>query len=79
MPSDLLVKITSVRTALMEIECLIAEADLRQRQQLAQAVNDVAALVTKIASIHCGYRKHCGCRKSKTPICSLTGIPLDPV
>lgn len=73
MPSDLLVKISNIRAALMDVECLIAETDLRQRRQLAKTMNDVAALATRIASIHCD------CRRSRTPICSLTGIPLDPI
>lgn len=73
MPSDLLVMISNVRATLVEIECLVSEADLRQRQQLAKAMSDVAAIATRIASIHCG------CRSSKARICSLTGIPLDPI
>ena len=73
MPSDLLVKISNVRATLVEVECLVAEADLRQRQQLAKAMNDVVAVAARIAAIHCG------CRISKTRICSFTGIPLDPI
>jgi uncharacterized protein with von Willebrand factor type A (vWA) domain len=73
MPSDLLVKISNLRATLIDIECLLAEADLRQRQQLAKAMDDVAALASRMASIHCG------CRRSKTRICSFTGIPLDPI
>ena len=73
MPSDLLVKISNVSATLVEIECLIAEADLKQRRQLAKAMDDVAALASRIASVHCG------CPKSKTRICWFTGIPLDPI
>ena len=73
MPSDLLVKISNLRATLIELECLIAEADLRQRQQLAQAMGDIAALASRMASLHCD------CRRSKTRICSFTGIPLDPI
>jgi hypothetical protein len=64
MPSDLLVKISNLRATLVEIESRIAEADLRQRQQLAKALNDVAVLATRIASTQCG------CRRSKPRICS---------
>jgi len=73
MPSDLLGKISNVRATLVEVECLLAGADLRQRQQLAKAMNDVVSVAARIAAIHCG------CRKSKTRICSFTGIPLDPI
>ena len=73
MPSDLLVRISNLRAALIEIECLIAEADHRQRQQLAKAMDGVAALASRMASIHCD------CRRSKTRICAFTGIPLDPI
>ena len=73
MPSDLPVKISNIRATLIEIECLIGEADLRQRRQLAKAMNDVAAVAARIAAIRCG------CRRSKTRICAFTGIPLDPI
>ena len=73
MPSDLLVRISDLRAALIEIECLIAETDLRQRQQLAKAMGDIAALASRMASIHCD------CQRSKMRICSFTGIRIDPM
>ena len=74
MPSDLLRKAKEVHGALVELECLLAKADVRQRERLAIAIKDVTDVALRLAS------HHCGCRKSKVmPTCSLTGIPLDPV
>ena len=73
MPSDLLAEIFKIRAALIQIECVISEADLRHRRELVKAINEVAALAIRISSIHCN------CRRARSSVCSLTGIPLDPL